>query len=168
MPKTHPKPRRWSRLMAVAGVIVAAIVALFVFLDVADIFRFGSSVSSTSYATKADLIKTWDKSAPWLPNDATDIWVKEIKRYGSKWDPAIIRTVSHRPLNPALCTETNRLSSPVLTASWSPDANISQVYVCSEWDVIPTSNGWFGWTLNSPQEQTAAAALLRARATKVG
>lgn len=163
MHKAHPRPMRWSRLLAILGVVAAAIVALFVVLDVADIFRFGSSVWSTSYATKADLTHHWDKSAPWLPNDATDIQVKEIERYGPGWDPAILRAVTQSTLNPALCAETNRLSSPVLTAPWSPNTSVSKVYVCGNWDVIPIPNGWFAWTLNSPQEQTAAAAILNAR-----
>ena len=39
------------------------------------------------------------------------------------------------------------------TASWSPDADVPKVYVCGDWDVTPTSDGWFGWTKNSPQEE---------------
>lgn len=152
MPKAHPRPTRRSRLWTIAAVIVAAIIVLFAVLDVTDIFRFGSSVSTTTFATKADLTRGWDKSAPWLPSDVTDIRVKEVKRYGPRWDPAILRAASHRPLNPALCAKTRRLSSPVLTAPWSPSTHLAKVWVCGAWDVIPTAQGWFGWTPNGPQE----------------
>lgn len=152
MPKAHPGPMRRSRLLTVAGVIVAAIVGLFAVLDVTGIFRFGSSVSSTTFATKADLTREWDKSAPWLPGDGNGIRVKEVKRYGPHWDPAILRANSHRPLNPARCAKASRLSSPVLTAPWSPSTHLAKVWVCGDWDVIHTPEGWFGWTPNSPQE----------------
>jgi hypothetical protein len=161
MPKRHrTRLFGWSRLSAITGGLLAVIVALFAVLYATDTFRFGSSTFSTTYPTRADLARDWDKSAPWLPNNATDIHVKEVKRYGPKWDPAIVRAVSHSPLNPALCAQTKRLSSPVLTAPWSPNTNVAKVWVCREWDVIPTTNGWFAWTINSPQEQAAAAALL--------
>jgi hypothetical protein len=32
--------------------------------------------------TPIELVKDWDKSAPWLPYDATDIQIKEVKQYG--------------------------------------------------------------------------------------
>jgi hypothetical protein len=152
-----------SPLFAVAVAIVVAIVALFVFLDVADVFRLGHPVSSTTYASKAELVKDWDKSAPWLPGDATGIQVKEVKQYGPGFDPAILRAISRSALNPALCAQTSRLTSPALTASWAPDADVPKVYACGDWDVIPTPDGWFGWTKNGPQEQAAAAALLKSR-----
>jgi hypothetical protein len=165
MHKTR-RPAIWrSPLFVTAGAIVAAIVALFVFLDVTDVFRLGHPVSSTTYASKAELVKDWDKSAPWLPGDATSIQVKEVKQYGPGFDPAILRAISRSALNPAMCAQTSRLSSPAFTASWSPDADVPKVYVCGDWDVIPTSDGWFGWTKNSPQERAAAAALLKPRSS---
>ena len=63
-------------------------------------------------------------------------------------------------LNPTLCARTARLTHPTFTAPWSPNTDVPTVYVCGEWDVIPTADGWFGWTKNSPQEQAAAAAVL--------
>jgi hypothetical protein len=164
MPKTHPtRPVRWSRLLTMAGIVVGAILLLFVILDATDTFRFGSSVSSTTYATRAELTRNWNKSVAWLPNDATEIRVKEVKRYGPKWDPAILLALSDSSLNPTLCAQTKRLSSPVLTAPWSLNTNHGEVWVCGNWDAIPTTNGWFAWTVNSPQEQAAAAALLKIR-----
>lgn len=157
------RPVTWRSPLLVIAAATLAIVALFVFLDVTDVFRLGHPVSSTTYASKAELVKNWDKAAPWLPNDATDIQVKEVKQYGPEFDPAILRAISSSALNPALCAETRRLTSPAFTASWSPDTNVSKVYVCGAWDVIPTSDGWFGWTKNSPQEQAAATALLKSR-----
>lgn len=157
---------KFSRLLLIAAALGAAvIIVLFVVLDITDVFRLGHPVSSTTYATEIELVKDWDKSAPWLPDDATDIQIKEVKQYGPEFDPAILRAVSHSALNPALCAQTSRLTSPTFTASWSPDADVPKVYVCGDWDVTPTSDGWFGWTKNSPQERAAAAVLLKSRET---
>jgi hypothetical protein len=54
MRKTR-RPANWrSPLFVAASAIVAAIVALFVFLDVTDVLRLGHPVSSTTCARKAD------------------------------------------------------------------------------------------------------------------
>jgi hypothetical protein len=82
------RPAIWrSPLFAAAGATVVAIVALFVFLDVTDVFRLGHPVSSTTYASKAELAKDRDKSAPWLPDDATGIQIKEVKQYSPGFAP---------------------------------------------------------------------------------
>jgi hypothetical protein len=148
------------RLFLAAAGIVVGIIALLVVLDVADVFRLGHPMSSTTFASKAELVKSWDKSAPWLPDDATHIQIKEVKQYGPKVDPAILRATSHDALNPTLCAKTSRRTSPAFTASWSANTDVATVYVCGTWDVTPTANGWFGWTKNSPQERAAAAAAL--------
>lgn len=161
----RPRPVKFSRLLLITAALGAAVIIVLFVLDVTDVFRLGHPVSSTTYATKIELVKDWDKSAPWLPDDATDIQIKEVKQYGPEFDPAILRAVSHSALNPALCAQTSRLTSPTFTASWSPDADVPRVYVCGDWDVTPTSDGWFGWTKNSPQERAAAAVLLKSRET---
>ena len=152
------RPLRTLLLAAALGAL--AMIGLLAVLDATGLFRFGHPMSSTTYASKAELIKSWDKTAPWLPDDATHIQIKEVKQYGPNYDPAILRAASHDALNATVCARTARLTHPTFTASWSPDTDVPTVYVCGEWDVIPTADGWFGWTKNSPQEQAAAAAVL--------
>jgi hypothetical protein len=146
-----------SRLLLFAAACCAVVIALGAALDLSGVFRFGHHLSTTTYATRSELIKEWDKSAPWLPNDATGIQIKEVKEYGPTFDPAILRSTSHSSLNPALCVQASRLSSPAFTAPWSPGTNVPKVFVCGDWDVIPTEDGWFGWTKNSQRERAAAA-----------
>jgi hypothetical protein len=96
----RPPPMKFSRLLLIAAALGAAvIIVLFVVLDIKDVFRLGHPVSSTTYATKIELVKDWDKSAPWLPDDATDIQIKEVKQYGPEFDPAIL-AVSRSALKP--------------------------------------------------------------------
>lgn len=152
------RPVRTLLMAAVLGAV--AIIGLLALLDVTDLFRFGHPMSSTTYASKAELVKSWDKTASWLPDDATHIQIREVNQYGPEYDPAILRAISHEALNPSLCAKTARLTHPTFTAPWSPDTDVPTVYVCGAWDVIPTANGWFGWTRNSPQEQAAANAVL--------
>jgi hypothetical protein len=121
---------KFSRLLLIAAALGAAvIIVLLVDLDITDVIRLGHPVSSTAYATKTELVKDWDKSAPWLPDDATAIQIKEVNQYGPEFDPAILRAVSRSALNPALCAQTSRLTSPTFTASWSHDADVPKVYV---------------------------------------
>ena len=64
---------KFSRLLLIAaGLAAAVIIVLFVVLDVTGVFRLGHPCSSAAYGTKTELVKDWDKSAPWLPDDATD------------------------------------------------------------------------------------------------
>lgn len=163
----QPKPRQVDRnttalrtgpmrTLLVAVALGGAVVVLLALLDLTGLFRFGHPMSSTTYASRAELVKSWDKTAPWLPDDATHIQIKEVKQYGPEYDPAILRTDSHEALSPTLCAKTDRITHPTLTASWSPDTDVQTVYVCGTWDVSQTPNGWFGWTKNSPQERAVA------------
>jgi len=117
------------------------------------VFHIGHTISENHYDDKAQLLAEWEKSAPWLPDDATDIKIKEATDYGPEFDPAILETKSDTDLDPEQCAEIDRVSSPAFTASWSPDTNVARVFVCGGWDVIAIDGGWFGWTANTPEEQ---------------
>ena len=105
--------------------------------------------TGTDFDTTMDLANHWDKSAPWLPADATDITTRE----STQGDPAILRAVSTSELDPALCAEVERQSGPVFEQDWSVDAFVDTAWACGDWTVIPTDDGWYGWTPNHPDEK---------------
>jgi len=105
--------------------------------------------SSTDFATVSELSDGWDKTAPWLPADASDIRTREA----TNGDSAILRATSTADLDPAQCAEIERQSAPVYEQDWSPNAFVDHAWVCGDWTVIPTEDGWFGWTPNDPDEK---------------
>ena len=105
--------------------------------------------SSTDFATVAELADGWDKTAPWLPTDASDIRTREA----TNGDSAILRATTDTVLDPAKCAEIDRQSAPVYEQDWSPNAFVDTAWVCGDWTVIPTDDGWFGWTPNDPDEK---------------
>lgn len=41
----------------------------------------------------------------------------------------------------------------------APDAyDADTVFACGDWSVIPTGDGWYGWTPNSAEERSTALA----------
>ena len=53
--------------------------------------------------------------------------------------------------------ETERTSAPTWTLDDGPSAyEAKTVFVCSDWSVIPSDDGWFGWTPNSDEEKASA------------
>jgi len=105
--------------------------------------------SSTDFATVSELSDGWDKAAPWLPADASDIRTREA----TNGDSAILRATTDTELDPAKCAEIDRQSAPVYEQDWSPNAFVDTAWVCGDWTVIPTDDGWFGWTPNDPDEK---------------
>ncbi|MFC0680913.1 hypothetical protein ACFFGH_24045 [Lysobacter korlensis] len=111
--------------------------------------------ASTQFDSTADLEKNWGKAAPWLPSDATGIQTHE----STAGDPAILSAKSVAPLEPSVCAETERHSAPAFQEEWSPsNVFVDRVYACGDWTVIPTEDGWFGWTPNDPDEKAASPA----------
>jgi hypothetical protein len=105
------------------------------------------------------LAKGWDKAATviaWLPDGATSIDTRE----STQGDVAIMRFDSATPLDPALCAQTERRSLSSFDASWAPSDVVKEtsVWACGTWALIPTDDGWFGWTPSAPDEQAAVPA----------
>lgn len=111
---------------------------------------------SAQFESAADLMTEWAGSAPWVPDDASDIRIRE------KTDGKVVTmllTSGEAELDPALCAEVERRSAPVFAVDESPDAFTAEtVWACGAWAVIPSDAGWFGWTPNHPDEQAASPA----------
>lgn len=88
---------------------------------------------SREYPSRADLVAGWEKTAPWLPDDATDIRVRET-RDGA---PAVLLATSAAALDSGLCVETERRSAPTFDLDGAPDAYTETVFACGDWAVIP-------------------------------
>ncbi|RUQ98270.1 hypothetical protein [Labedella endophytica] len=111
--------------------------------------------SSGTYADSAALSAEWDKTAPWLPADATDISVHE----STEGDPASLLATSDTDLDLSKCAEVDRQSAPTFAIDGAPDAyKIDTVFACGDWAVAPTDDGWYGWTPNHPDEKAASPA----------
>jgi len=102
-----------------------------------------------TFDTTMDLTNHWDKSAPWVPADAVDIETRE----STQGDPAILRAITTSELDPTLCVEVERQSGPSFEQDWSVDPYVDTVWACGDWAVIPTEDGWYGWTPNHPDEK---------------
>jgi hypothetical protein len=115
-----------------------------------------SNQRALQYESVTDLEIGWDKDAPWLPPDATDIRIRE----STSGDPAVLRAVTGTELDPKRCVITTRQSDPTFTDTWTPDPYVDDIWACDDWAVIATDDGWFGWTPLDPDEKAAAEKLL--------
>lgn len=107
----------------------------------------------SEFSSTTALADDWEKSAPWLPSDATGIRIRETPDAA----PAVLLATSSTDLDPGTCVETERLSSPVFSVDDSPSPYTDLAFSCGDWTVIPTDDGWFGWTPNHPDERAASA-----------
>jgi hypothetical protein len=106
--------------------------------------------ASHTFDSAEDIAGNWGNTAPWLPADATDIRTHE----STTGNPAILRATTSAKLDPAKCAEIDRQSAPTFEQAWSPKSvYVDKVWVCGDWAVIPTDNGWFGWTPVDPDEK---------------
>jgi hypothetical protein len=102
------------------------------------------------FATASDVAENWDKSAPWLPADASGI----VTHQTTDGDIASLIATSAAALDPAACAEVERRSAPTFPLPGSPDVyGLDTVYACGAWAVVRTDDGWFGWTPSNPGEQ---------------
>lgn len=95
-------------------------------------------------------------AADWMPTDATEITVRTSTLEEAK--DAVILLASDSP-TAGDCTETERSSAPAWVLDDAPDPYKAEtVFVCGDWSVMSTADGWFGWTPNSHDERAAATA----------
>ena len=148
MPKRFVVPVRISAL-ALAG---AAALALSGCAVVDELVYHQRSSSHESVAGVPD---SSPANAVWVPDDSRSIRVTESTR--SDAPTAVILLTSSAPLDPQVCTEVDRRSAPSYTIDGAPDVyKASTVFACGEWSVVPSEDGWFGWTPNHPDEQEQA------------
>lgn len=111
--------------------------------------------ATRSYPSSAELVDQWSKAAAWLPDDATQISIRETPDA----DPAVLLASSATALDPGLCVEVERQSAPVFSVDGAPEPFVDRVFACGDWAVIPTDVGWYGWTPNHPDEKAASDAI---------
>jgi hypothetical protein len=128
-------------------IAAAALVAALALSGCSQIHDGLTGEASHAFSSATDLDGNWDRDLPWLPEDSGDIRVHE-----SRGEPAVLRLVSDAELDPAQCAEVERLSGPAFDEEWSPDAYVDQAWACGDWTLIPTDDGWYGWTPNDPDE----------------
>jgi hypothetical protein len=128
--------------------LVAASVALAGCSSIRDVIH---SEASYEFDSTSSLALGWNGSAPWVPSDGTHIRVHEAVG-GS---PSMLRVTTTEDL-PASCVEKDRLSAPSFDVDWATNAYVDTVSVCDDWDVIPTPDGYLGWTPIAPGEAVAS------------
>lgn len=107
------------------------------------------------FESQGQLVTQWGKDAPWLPADATSIRTYEA----TDGDPASLTAVSDADVDPARCAKAERGSAPTFAIEDTPDVyKIDRVYACGDWAVVPTEDGWYGWTPNHPDERAQSPA----------
>jgi len=95
---------------------------------------------------------TQAETVGWMPDDASDIRIRE----STDGSVAILGFDSDSDLAES-CVETERLSGPTFGDDWAPKkVYVDTVFACGAWAVIPTDDGWYGWTPSAPEEQKAA------------
>jgi len=110
--------------------------------------------TSDEFDTVADLTTLWDLPVAWLPDDSVDIRTHSA----INGDLAIVRATTDESLDPASCAEVERQSGPVYEEDWSPSPYVDTAWACGDWTIIPTDDGWYGWTPNHPDEKAAVPA----------
>ena len=136
-----------------AAALALAVIASVSLTGCVSIPQLLQNESSSTFPDAATVAADWDKSAPWLPADATDISVYE----STNGDPASLRATSGASLDPAQCVEVDRQSAPTFVLDDTPDVyKIDTVFACGDWAVVPTDDGWYGWTPNHPDEKAAS------------
>jgi hypothetical protein len=135
---------------------ILASVATFALVGCSDIVDELRNESTRTFESTTQLADDWDKSAPWLPSDATTISTKETPGAA----PAVLLATSIEALDATQCVETDRRSAPTFSLDGSPDPYTDTVFACGDWAVIATDGGWFGWTPNHPDEKAIAQELL--------
>jgi len=143
-----------KRAVAVTAPLAAALL-LVTLTGCADIKDTITRQASGEFATSADLAAQWNKQASWLPTDAVSI----ITRESTATDEASLTAVSESELDPQQCAEVERRSAPLFHIDGAPDVyEFDRAFACGEWSVVPTDDGWYGWTPNDSAEREQSPA----------
>jgi len=148
---TQTEQMRKAPALTFAAVAVAAMTGL----SGCALADFAKNERESAFATTTVLAETWGKSAPWLPEDATDITTVEATNAAN----AVLLAASESELDPGLCSEVDRLSGPVYDRDWTPNGYAAdRVWACGDWTVIAADGGWYGWTPGHPDEKAQSPA----------
>ncbi|MBO3664175.1 hypothetical protein [Microbacterium stercoris] len=135
---------------------VAALTAAFLVPSLAACAAVGDALqreATHEFASRDELAHEWSREAPWVPADAETIRIRE----SLGGEPASLALVSASDLDPETCADVERRSAPTLAVEKTPDVyKIDRVFVCGKWAVVPTEDGWYGWTPVHPDERAAS------------
>lgn len=107
---------------------------------------------SASFEDVSQMNEDGDLQLKWMPSDATSIRVVESTRQGATDATVLVDSASD--LDPALCAPVDRQSAPSLSIAGALDVYaVDTVYACGAWTIVPTPEGWYGWTPNAPGEE---------------
>lgn len=144
-----------SRSRGTAAVLAATAVAALSLTGCSTLQQALQHESTARFADASALASDWDKTADWLPEDATAISVHE----STDGAPASLLATSDAELDLTRCAEVERQSAPTFSIEDTPDVyTIDTVFACGDWAVVPTDDGWYGWTPNDPDERAASPA----------
>ena len=143
---------RTSTRLAALALVAAAAVAL---PGCAVVDELVYKQRSSNFDALADTPDDSVAHAAWVPADATDIRIVESTQ--SDADTAAMLFTSSAALDPDLCLEVDRQSAPLYAIDGAPEIygehGKESVFACGTWSVVPSDDGWFGWTPNAPGEQ---------------
>lgn len=139
-----------SRILVLSAVLLGGAIAL---SGCAVVDEIVYKQRSADYADTSAL-SDGGHSVAWVPGDGTRIRIIESTQGPDK----ALRVTSPTALDTAACRAGARLSGPSYAMEGTPNIyKITDAFVCGEWTVVATADGWFGWTPNSVEEQAAAA-----------
>ena len=112
--------------------------------------------TDATYADGSALADDLGTEIAWSPGDAQDI---HVRRSTTEDAPdVVVMMESSATLDPELCREVERQSAPTWALDGAPDVyEFDTVTTCGDWSIVPTSDGWLGWTPNSVGERESAA-----------
>jgi len=149
MPKRRPVLARASALTLVAAALALSGCAV--------IDELAYHQRSSSYDDVAAAPESSPAHVEWIPDDARSIRITESTLPDAA--NAVVLLTSSSSLDPQLCTEVDRQSGPSYGIDGAPDVyKIDTVFACGDWSVVPSDDGWFGWTPNHPEEQADSSA----------
>ena len=149
MPKRSPVLARASALTLVAAALALSGCAV--------IDELAYHQRSSSYDDVAAAPESSPAHVEWIPDDARSIRITESTLPDAA--NAVVLLTSSSSLDPQLCTEVDRQSGPSYGIDGAPDVyKIDTVFACGDWSVVPSDDGWFGWTPNHPEEQADSSA----------
>ncbi|HET6299990.1 hypothetical protein [Microbacterium sp.] len=149
-------PKRLGFSVRISALALAG-VAAFTLSGCAVIDELAYHQRSSSYEEVAAAPESSPAHAEWVPDDARSIRITESTRPDATTTAMLLTSSSS--LDPQVCTEVDRQSGPSYGIEGAPDVyKIDTVFACGEWSVVPSDEGWFGWTPNHPDEQAASPA----------
>ena len=136
-----------ARYLAVSAAAIAGAIAL---SGCSAVDEIAYKQRSLEFVDQSALAADGTRKIAWVPSDGTGIKIVE----STVASDAALLVTSSSDLDQTMCLPHARLSAPSYTMEGAPDVYaISDAFVCGDWTVVPTEDGWYGWTPNSESER---------------